>query len=82
MDLAEIFYNAIHFLKANPLVAAVIAILVIFWIYRNPKFFISVLVIALLLTAIIYIVLTIASSGVSEKDKLIRKGPDQIQKAD
>ncbi len=64
------------FASSNPVIfygaLAILALL----IYRSPKFFLIVLSIALLVAGVIYIIMEMASSGVSEKRRLIdRKSP-------
>lgn len=79
MDISEIINSIISFAKDNPIVAVAAALLLIFLIYLRPKLFLSLLFLALFLGGIFYLIMSMASSGVSQKGKLIDKGQRQIQ---
>lgn len=79
MDISEIINSIISFAKDNPIVAVAAALLLVFLIYLRPKLFLSLLFLALFLGGIFYLIMSMASSGVSQKGKLIDKGQRQIQ---
>lgn len=79
MDISEIINSIISFAKDNPIVAVAAALLLVFLIYLRPKLFLSLLFLALFLGGIFYLIMSMASSGVSHKGKLIEKGQRQIQ---
>lgn len=79
MDISEIMNSIAVFAKDNPIVAVAAALLLVFLIYLRPKLFLSLLFLALFLGGIFYLIMSMASSGVSQKGKLIDKGQGQIQ---
>lgn len=64
----------VSFSRDNPIIAAAAGLLFLFLIIRKPKFFFSVLFLALFLAGIFFAILEIASSGVSQKEKVLQKG--------
>lgn len=79
MDLSEILDSIITFFTGNPIVAIVIALALIFFIWRNPKFSLFVLLLILILAGALYFILNAASSGSSEKQKLIHRQERQLE---
>jgi len=73
MDMHEIINNIIVFYQNAPFVAIAITIVAIFFIYRYPKLFLNLFLLALLLSFIFYVISNIASTSVSEKEKLLKK---------
>ena len=73
MDIHEIINNIIVFFQNAPFVAIAITIVAIFFIYRYPKFFFSLFLLALLLSFIFFAISNLASTSVSEKEKLLKK---------
>jgi MFS superfamily sulfate permease-like transporter len=70
-DFTDLFAS---FARANPLITLIALIILAFLIYRKPMFFLSIFFLGLLLAAVVYIVLEASSPGVSQKERLIRKG--------
>ena len=82
MDIS-VFVNEITvFVKANPLITIVVAGFLLFLMYLRPKFFFSVLLLTAILGGVLYMILTMASTGVSQKKMLYEKGspPENIVK--
>ena len=79
MDLSEILDSIVAFYSGNPIVAVVIALALIVFIWRKPKFFLFLLLLSLLLAGTIYFILQAASIGSSEKEKLLHKDYKQSE---
>lgn len=79
MDLSEIRSSIISFLMNNPIIAAVTGLLLLFLIFRKSKLFLTLLFFALILTATFYLIMNIASLGVSKKERLIHKEEKKIE---
>ena len=79
MDLFETVNSAVSFLKGNPVIAVIVALFLVIFIYRRPKLFFGVLFLALILAAAIYLIMGMASSGSLQKGKLIHKEEKQIR---
>ncbi len=66
----EIVYDIIGFLAAHPLVALALGIaLLLVFLYNHPKIFFVLAVLAV----VIYLVFSLSSVGVSEKDRLLKR---------
>jgi len=79
MDLSEIIDSIAAFYTGNPIVAVVIALVLLFFIWRKPKLFLFLLFLALLLAGTLYFILQSASIGSSEKEKLLHKDYKQSE---
>lgn len=79
MSLSEIMSSIISFLMSNPIIAAVIGLLLLFLIFRKSKLFLTLLFFALILTAAFYLIMNMASSGVSKKERLIHKEDKKLE---
>jgi hypothetical protein len=65
--------------RDNPIIAIAVGLLLFFLMIRKPKFFFSVFFLALLLAGIFFAIMEMASSGVSQKEKVVEKGRKQIE---
>ena len=78
MDVTAIIKNLTgrisEFAQANPLIALGVLLIVAYLIYRKPLFFFSVFILGLVLVGVLYLILSMSTSGVSQKEKLIQKG--------
>ncbi|MEW6068941.1 MAG: hypothetical protein AB1610_11715 [Nitrospirota bacterium] len=71
MDFSEIINNIVSFAKTSPIIAIPIGLLIIFLIWRNPKFFLKVTIFVLIIAVVFYMIMSMASSGKSKKEDLI-----------
>jgi energy-coupling factor transporter transmembrane protein EcfT len=74
VDIHQIINDIIVFYQNAPFVAIAIAIVVIFLLFRYTKLFLKFFLLGLLLLVVFYLISNLASSGVSQKEKLIEKG--------
>ena len=74
MDFSQLIDKAISFASGNPIIAVAIALVCVFLVYRDPKFFIKLIVLVLILAGIFYTIMNLASTGTSQKGKLLEKG--------
>lgn len=79
MDFSEAINSIVSFYGNNPIIAIFIALVLIFLIWRKPKFFFSVLFLALLLFGVIYLIINTATFGKEQKEKLFHKEEKQIE---
>ncbi len=61
MDISEYINVATGFYRAHPLIAVVCGIFLFYLFYRKPKFFLSVLLLALILAVITHFILKAGS---------------------
>ncbi len=73
MGFVEIFNNIITYLQTNTPIAIAAALLLVYLVFRKPKFFLTVFFIALLLAGLLYLVEGLSSIGVSHKKSLINE---------
>jgi hypothetical protein len=74
MDFSQMIDKAISFASGNPIIAVAVALLLIFLVYRDPKFFLKLLLIVIILAGIFYLIMNLASTGTSQKGKMLDKG--------
>lgn len=80
MDIQGIFNSAVAYLRATPIVAAIITLFILIFIVRKTKLFFIILSFAALLITIIYLIMQVAAPATSIKEKLIQKEEIQIEK--
>ena len=79
MDIAELIASAIAFMKANPLLALVAGAVILFVFYRRPGLSFFVLSVIVLVAFVYYVIMSMSSGAVSEKERLLKKSvaPEQ-----
>ncbi len=87
MDFAELGNNAIRvassYAKVHPVVAGIAVVLVLFLFYRKPLVMLFLVALGLLLAGALYVILEMAGSGTSTKERMIRKDnvPESVFRA-
>lgn len=76
MDFPGILDGIVSFAQNNPIIVIVLAVGLLFFIYRKPKLFFGLLGLALLLVGLIYLIMNIADQG-SEKKKALTHQEEQ-----
>ncbi|MDA8078915.1 MAG: hypothetical protein M0Z79_08260 [Nitrospiraceae bacterium] len=74
MDISEYINIAARFYHSQPLVVLGCGLFLLFLIYRQPRFFLGVFLLALFLAAVAYVIFDAASSSTSLKKNLLEKG--------
>ncbi len=62
--------------QAKPFIALAVLLIVAYLIYRKPLFFLSVFILGLILVGVLYLILSISTPGISQKEKLMNKGQE------
>lgn len=70
---STIKYIFIPYFQENIYVAIALAVLFLLLLFRKPKIFFAVFFFAILLIGVLYLISTLSSVGVSQKEKLIHK---------
>ncbi len=73
MDAAEIIATVVSYAKANPLIALAAAGIIILSFYRRPALSFFVLFVIVLLIGVYYVIMSMSSPAVSEKERLLKK---------
>ncbi len=68
--------SIVSFIQNNPVIVIVIALGLLFFIYRKPKLFFSLLGLGLVLAGLLYLIMNLAGSG-SEKKKSLTHEEEQ-----
>ena len=76
MDFLEIVDTLQKFAQANPLVAIVAGLIILYLFYRRPGLSFFILFIVVLLAGIYFTIMSMASSGTAKKERLIKKGSE------
>ena len=76
MDFSRMAGSIVSFVQNNPIIAIVIILGLLFFVYRKPKLFFSLLGLGLLLVGLIYLIMNLAGSG-SEKKKALMPQEEQ-----
>jgi len=76
MDFSRLMSTIVSFVQNNPIIAIVLALGLLFFMYRKPKLFFTLLGAGVLLAGLLYLVMTMAGSG-SEKKKALTHEEEQ-----
>jgi hypothetical protein len=86
VDFSRFIGSIVSFVQSNPVIAIVIALGLLFFMYRKPKLFFIILIIALFLVGLFYLIMNLAGSGSEKKKKMLQEeeekvdlGPDHFQ---
>ena len=67
----------ISFAQSNTIIAIIIALILLYLMYRRPKLFFGLLSLVLIVALVFYMIASLAGSGSERKKKLIEKEPTQ-----
>ena len=73
MNIQGIFNTAVSLAKDNPVIAGIVLLLLVIYIYRRPKVFFKIVLISLILGATIYLIISLATPGALQKGKAIHR---------
>ena len=79
MDLSGFINSIVSFAQNNPVIAIAVALVLLFFMYRNTKLFFNILFFGLFLASLYYLITDMAGSSVEKKKKLI---PEEEQQFD
>jgi hypothetical protein len=68
-EICNVMFNYFH---DNIYVTIALAFVLLYLLYRKPKLFLSLLLIASVLTTVIYVISHISSSSIETKDDMIK----------
>ena len=77
MDLSEFMDSIISFAQNNTVIAIVLALGLLIFLYRKPKLFFSLLFLGLFLAGLYYAITQMAGSGAAQKKKIIQQEEKQ-----
>jgi len=68
----------VSFAQNHTVIVIVLALVLLYFMYRKPKVFIGILALGLLLAGLLYFIMSIAGSGSEQEKKLIHEGEKQL----
>ena len=77
MDLSGFMDSIISFAQNNTIIAIVVALGLLYFLYRKPKLFFVLLLLGLFLYGLFYMVTSMGSSGSAQKKKLLQQEEKQ-----
>ena len=73
MDLSGFMDGIVSFAQNHTVIVIVLALGLLFFIYRKPKLFFALLFLGLFLGGLFYMISSIAGSGSQQKERLIQQ---------
>jgi hypothetical protein len=80
MDFSEFIDTIVSFSQNHTVIAIVLALGLLFFIYRKPKLFFGLLFLGLFLAGLYYMITTMAGSGLEQKKRIIPAEEKQSDK--
>lgn len=77
MDFSGFMDGIVSFAQNNTVIAIVLALGLLFFMYRKPKLFFGLLFLGLFLAGLYYMITTMAGSGSEQKKRLIQEEEKQ-----
>jgi hypothetical protein len=77
MDPSEIISSVVSFAQNNTVIAIILALGLLYFVYRKPKLFFIILFLGLFLYGLFYMITSVAGPGSAEKRKLIQQEQKQ-----
>jgi len=77
VDFSGFMDGMVSFAQNNPIIVVVLAVGVLFFIYRKPKLFFGLLGLALLLAGLFYLIMSISGQGSEKKKALTHEKEEQ-----
>lgn len=73
ISFEEIYTAILNFFHTNPYVTIALALVLIYLLFRKPKFVLVLLLIMAVLTAVFYVITQISSESVITKKEMIKE---------
>ena len=73
MDFSGFMHGIVSFAQSNTIIAIIIALILLYLIYRRPKLFFGLLSLVLIVVLLFYMIANLAGSGSDRKKSLIEK---------
>jgi multisubunit Na+/H+ antiporter MnhC subunit len=77
MDFSRFMDGIVSFAQNNPIIAIVVAVGILFFIYRKPKLFFGLLGLGILLMGLFYLIVSISGQGSEKKKALTHEKEEQ-----
>lgn len=78
MDFSGFMDSIVSFAQNHTVIAIVLALVLLFFMYRKPKLFFGILFLGLFLAGLYYMIITMAGSGSEHKKRIIPEEGKQL----
>ena len=78
MDLSGLIGGIVSFVQNYTFIAIVLALGLLFFIYRKPKLFFGILLLGLFLVGLFYVIMNLTGSSSEQKRRLIHEEEKQV----
>jgi hypothetical protein len=78
VDFSRFMDGIVSFAQNHTVIVIVLALVLLYFMYRKPKVFIGILALGLLLAGLLYLITSIAGSGSEQEKKLIHEGEKEL----
>jgi hypothetical protein len=78
VDFSGFMNSIVSFAQNHTVIVIVLALVLLYFIYRRPKIIIGILVLCLLLAGLLYLITSISGSGSKHEKKLIHEEEKQL----
>ena len=73
MDFSRFMNGILSFAQSHPVIIIVLALVLLYLIYRKPKMFFGILLLGILLGGLFYLITSISGPAKEQKKKLIHE---------
>ena len=73
MDFSGLIGGIVSFVQNNTFIAIVIALGLLYFMYRKPKLFFGILLLGLILVGFFYLIMNLSGSGSEKKKRMIQE---------
>jgi len=73
ISFEEIYNIIFNYFHDNIYIAVALTAVLLYLLFRKPKFFLSILLVASVLTAVLYVISHVSSAGIETKDAMIKE---------
>ena len=78
MDFSGFMNGIVYFAQNHTIIVIVIALGLLFFLYRKPKLFFGMLFLGLLLAGLFYLIMSVSGPGKEKEEKLIHEDEKQV----
>ncbi len=78
MDFSRFMDGILSFAQNHTVIVIVLALVLLYLMYRRPKLVLGILLLGLFLVGLLYFITSISRSGSEQEKKLIQEGEKQL----
>jgi hypothetical protein len=78
MDFSGFIGGMVSFVQNYTLIAIVLALGLLFFMYRKPKLFFGILFLGLFLVGLFYLIMNLAGSGSEQKNRMLHEEEEKV----